>query len=93
MPYAGEGRAPPPSVAPVMAGMYRLPPPIPQARTAMTRRLRFPVVLTVAAMALVPFLGGHPLSAQDSPGLDDPPGLQALVDFRRGESDLRTAIQ
>ena len=60
----------------------------------MNRRTRLTSALSPSLLLLVLVLGpAAPASPQASTGLGDPPALQALVEFRRGESDLRTAVQ
>lgn len=51
--------------------------------------------MSLAGMLLVFVIQGEPLSAQTTEGgwAEDPPALEALVDFGRGQSDLRVAVE
>ncbi len=52
-----------------------------------------PKLHALAAAALAGLLSiAHPLTAQEGPALEDPPGLDALVAFDREQSDLRVAV-
>ncbi len=48
--------------------------------------------LLVALIALASPLAGQQTGPGDAPGLQDPPGLDALVSFDRSQSDLRVAV-
>ena len=45
-----------------------------------------------ALVAVVALLAAVPAAAQTGTGMEDPPALDALVDFSRGVSDLRVAV-